>query len=352
MVAAARPALAALALLALAGCAAPDGPTTAAPPTREAVVLAPADLSGTASDLGLEAHEAPQDDVGLARLCAGEADVVVAGRTATAAERERCASVGLDVVELQVAAGADVLAVGPLTDTPDCLGLAQARAVLAGDATRWSQLDAGLADAPLATTGTRTALTGPADDVAAARRLPALETELGDLEAQVRAGWDAWAAADRTTRPAVREQVDALRTRRNQVEADLADAGAARDRLAPTLGRLGVLGPADLDPPTSRPPDGVRLLAVDGGAGCVAPDEASVTDGRYPLTRPVLLVTTTRALGRPAVRGRLLDAVRRVPSAAAAHDLLPAPADRLAAALDVLDAATPAEPPPVERPVW
>ncbi len=49
----------------------------------------------------------------------------------------------------------------------------------------------------------------------------------------------------------------------------------------------------------------VRLVAIDGGAGCVEPSEATIADGSYPISRPVQLVTSEQALVRPDVQSVL-----------------------------------------------
>ncbi|MCZ7630804.1 MAG: hypothetical protein M5U19_17985 [Microthrixaceae bacterium] len=39
----------------------------------------------------------------------------------------------------------------------------------------------------------------------------------------------------------------------------------------------------------ARNADGVRILQVDGGDGCVAPSDETVADGSYPISRPLFI---------------------------------------------------------------
>ncbi|NDJ60819.1 MAG: hypothetical protein GYB67_06820, partial [Chloroflexi bacterium] len=46
-------------------------------------------------------------------------------------------------------------------------------------------------------------------------------------------------------------------------------------------------------------------VAVDSGAGCVAPDETTIADGSYPLSQPLLLHVSRAALTRPELQSLL-----------------------------------------------
>jgi phosphate transport system substrate-binding protein len=48
---------------------------------------------------------------------------------------------------------------------------------------------------------------------------------------------------------------------------------------------------------------GVKILQVDGGSGCVAPNRDTITDGSYPLSRSLYIyVNNARAKANPAVK--------------------------------------------------
>jgi phosphate transport system substrate-binding protein len=49
-------------------------------------------------------------------------------------------------------------------------------------------------------------------------------------------------------------------------------------------------------------PDKLKLVAVDGGQGCVAPSRETILDGTYsPLSRPLFVYVRKDALERPEV---------------------------------------------------
>jgi phosphate transport system substrate-binding protein len=65
--------------------------------------------------------------------------------------------------------------------------------------------------------------------------------------------------------------------------------------------------------------DRLKLVAVDGGSGCVTPSDATIADGTYaPLSRPLYIYVKHAALARPEVHAyvtfMLDEAVRLVPA--------------------------------------
>ncbi len=161
------------AVLALGGCgigdADPDrshGPQTSsapAPPVPGVVAVAGvgralarrrrAQAAGGDTRLDLDVARTGEA-VGFRRLCAGEADVVHSTRPIGADELARCGAHGLDVVQLQLAAEAVVLAVGATADVGvDCLALDDVRSAFAAGSgvLTWSQL--GGSELPFVTAG-------------------------------------------------------------------------------------------------------------------------------------------------------------------------------------------------------
>jgi phosphate transport system substrate-binding protein len=52
----------------------------------------------------------------------------------------------------------------------------------------------------------------------------------------------------------------------------------------------------------AREAEGVKLLEVDGGDGCVAPTEATIADGSYPISRPLFIyVSADKVRSNPAL---------------------------------------------------
>ena len=109
--------------------------------------------SGTATDVRLSYDG---QDAAFAALCRGEIDVVDSSRTVNEAELEACRDVGLDLVQLQVASDAVVVATKNESDVGgDCLTTAQVREIYRAGSpvTRWSQLGGGYDDIPLEVAG-------------------------------------------------------------------------------------------------------------------------------------------------------------------------------------------------------
>lgn len=73
-------------------------------------------------------------------------------------------------------------------------------------------------------------------------------------------------------------------------------------------------------------------ISAQSGAGrdCVFPSQETVTDGSYPMSRQLLLTTTTAGLARSEVKGLLSAYLRRARELASDQRLVPVPASRIA----------------------
>ncbi|MBT8461227.1 MAG: substrate-binding domain-containing protein, partial [Gemmatimonadetes bacterium] len=95
--------------------------------------------------------------------------------------------------------------------------------------------------------------------------------------------------------------------------------GVAGDRYA-----LGYLGYAYY----LENSDKLKIVAVDGGNGCVAPSDATIADGSYaPLSRPLFIYVKHAALARPEVKAYmefLVENAQDVVPAKGYHALTPA----------------------------
>ncbi|MBT8478527.1 MAG: PstS family phosphate ABC transporter substrate-binding protein [Gemmatimonadetes bacterium] len=95
--------------------------------------------------------------------------------------------------------------------------------------------------------------------------------------------------------------------------------GVAGDRYA-----LGYLGYAYY----LENSDKLKIVAVDGGNGCVAPSDATIADGSYaPLSRPLFIYVKHAALARPEVKAYmefLVENAQDVVPATGYHALTPA----------------------------
>ena len=220
---------------------------------------------------------------GFALFCDGMVDVTGASREMTARERETCTASGVQFLRLTVAHDAVVLfTTGELTE-PQCLTREQIYALLGPES-------AGV------------------DDWSAA----------GDVIAGAAAGLPAGAflavgpGAGSGTRQLLLdlaiEPVAEERGRDAALRGDYAAQDSEQlivDRLASSGTGLGFAGLATASQWGSR----VRVLPVDGGEGCVAPDLEAIRDGAYPLGRLLYLyVNVAEARRDPALRA-LVDAI-------------------------------------------
>jgi len=109
-----------------------------------------------------------------------------------------------------------------------------------------------------------------------------------------------------------------------------------------TEGALGYVGFAFAD----QQKDKLKILAVDGGEGCIKPEIASIADNSYtPLSRPLFMYPTTETAAKPEVKAFIqfiLDNNDKVNEAA---DYVPLTDDLLTKAKANLEGATPVEAP-------
>jgi phosphate transport system substrate-binding protein len=70
--------------------------------------------------------------------------------------------------------------------------------------------------------------------------------------------------------------------------------------------------------------DKLNLVSVDGGDGCVAPSNESISDGSYkPLARPIFMYPSTKALKRPEVKAFMDYVVENYQAIAEAAAIVP-----------------------------
>ncbi|WP_341229493.1 PstS family phosphate ABC transporter substrate-binding protein [Nocardioides salarius] len=329
------------------------------------------------------------EDAAFASLCAGEVDVVDSTRAIAPAELEACRSVGLDVVQLQVASDAVVVAIKNETDVGgDCLSTQQVREVYRAGSpvTSWAQLGGGYDDVPLAVAGPnrennafqffgRTVLDAPDpslinlrsdyrtfdtdqgsrlfvvgrerdEDLALKLRDRARERDLAKsrVEEQRQVVDDARAEVEvavaevekgvRDQRPADQQAADRERVVRAEqalarAQAELSvltrekdavvtryDAAAdARARVQRTRGHVGyfLFSYYELFEDQLRP---FEVTDPDGERNCIFPSQRTITSGEYPLSRRLLLTTTTRSMERSEVADFLLHYLDRASEAA------------------------------------
>jgi len=215
---------------------------------------------------------------GFERFCAGETDLSNASRPIDEEERAACAAAGIELTELEVAWDGLSIIVNPANDFVTCLTTAElARIWEPGSVVRsWRDVRPEFPDEAIR-------LYGPGTDSGTFDYFT--ETINGETGA---------------SRPDYQASED----------DNILVQGVSGDRYA-----LGYFGYAYYTENADR----LKLVAVDGGNGCVAPSDATITDGSYaPLSRPLYVYVNHNALARPEVRAyvtfMLSQAARLVPS--------------------------------------
>ena len=265
----------------------------------------------------LFAEEAPNVDVsvggvgtgdGFEKFCRGELQIADASRGIEKEEYDACKKANITPVEVQVGIdGLTVVANKDLAIPDDCISTANLKKLLAPKSkiANYKELGAGFPDQKVAffTPGTES---GTYDFFT--------ETVL-ETDAEQRTGSEVQTSADD-----------------NQIVTGIEG----------TKGALGYVGFAFAD----AQKDKLKILAVDGGDGCVKPEIASIADGSYtPLSRPLFMYPTTETAAKPEVKGFIqfvLDNNKQVNEAA---DYVPLTDELLTEAKANLEGATPVKAP-------
>jgi phosphate transport system substrate-binding protein len=246
--------------------------------TVEPISVRTAELFDDVSSDVFVSVEGPGTGDGFKKFCAGEADLVDASRPIKEPEAEDCAAAGIDHVELPVAY--DGLAVVVHPDNPvECLRFADLYALLGPEArgvTGWDGAE------PLAR-----ALGSPTDLPSLPLVVSAPGTESGTYDSFVELviGDIGEARAEEGFVPAR----DAASLRPDYPSA--ADDNMILSSVAGQTGGLGFIGYA-----YAAASEEVRLVPVDGGEGCVAPDPQTIADGTYPIARTLYVYVSLAAL--------------------------------------------------------
>ena len=260
----------------------------------------------------LFAAEAPNVDVsvggvgtgdGFEKFCRGELQIADASRAIEKDEFDACAKKNITPVEVQVGIdGLSVVTHKELAIPDDCITTANLKKLLdpKSKIANYKELGAGYPDQAVSffTPGTES---GTYDYFTEA----VLET---DAEQRTK---DVQTSADD-----------------NQIVTGIEG----------TEGSLGYVGFAFAD----SQKDKLKILAVDGGEGCVKPEIATIADGSYaPLSRPLFMYPTRESAKKPEVKAfiqYILDNNEKVVTAA---DYVPLTDELLTKAKANLEAATP-----------
>jgi len=199
---------------------------------------------------------------GFKKFCAGETDISDASRPIKDSEREMCAEAGIEPIEIRVAFDGLAVMVNPGNGFASCMTVDELKRIWEPGSTisRWNQVRDGWPDEEIE-------LYGPG-------------TDSGTF--------------DYFTEAIVGEE-DASRPDFTASEDDnVLVQGVAGDPYS-----LGYFGYAYYAENTDK----LKLVAVDGGAGCVEPTAATVESGEYaPLSRPLFIYVSRSALEKPQVK--------------------------------------------------
>ena len=214
-------------------------------------------------------HPAVQIPVGISgtgggfkKFTVGETVISDASRPIKDSEREAATANGIDFIELTVAFDGLSVLVNPDNDWATCLTTEQLNAIWKPDSeiTNWNQVDSSYPNQEIV-------LYGPDAD---SGTFDYFTEEINGDTGIIRDDFF----------PAVDDNVLVQ--------------GIAGDR-----GALGYFGYAYYVANTDK----LRLVGVDGGAGCIEPNEATINDGSYsPLSRPFFIYVNVDALEREEVR--------------------------------------------------
>ena len=214
-------------------------------------------------------HPAVQIPVGISgtgggfkKFTTGETVISDASRPIKDSERESAAANGVEFIELTVAYDGLSVLVNPANDWASCLTTEQLNAIWKPDSTvsNWNQIRSDFPNEEIV-------LYGPDAD---SGTFDYFTEEINGDTGIIRDDFF----------PAVDDNVLVQ--------------GIAGDR-----GALGYFGYAYYVANTDK----LRLVGVDGGAGCIEPNETTINDGSYsPLSRPLFIYVSVDALEREEVR--------------------------------------------------
>ena len=213
---------------------------------------------------------------GFKKFCTGEIHISDASRPIKQSEVDMCAENGVEYIELPVAIDGLSVMVNPANGFVECMTVEELHTIWAPEAeevvTKWSQVRDGWPDedirlyAPGVDSGTFDYFTETVNGAAQASRGDFLPSE----------------------------------------DDNVLVTGISGDK-----GALGYFGYAYY----AENADRLKLVDIDGGAGCITPTDETINNGSYsPLSRPLFIYVAAEALNQPHVKAFVeyyLDAANR-----------------------------------------
>ena len=199
---------------------------------------------------------------GFEKFCAGETDISDASRPIEPDEEKACASKDITYEEVQVANDGLAVVVNPENDWAQCLTTAELKKIWnkGSDVNNWDQVKAGFPDESLKLFG------------------PGTDSGTFDYFTETINGEEGVSRTDYSPSE---------------------DDNVTVQGVSGGKGNMGYFGLSY----ALANSDKVKTIEVDGGGGCVKPDNTTVQDGSYkPLSRPLLIYPSGQALSRPEVK--------------------------------------------------
>jgi len=233
--------------------------------------------------------DGPGTGDGFALFCAGELDIANASRAIKPeGEADVCATNGVEYIELKVALDGLSVITSAADTAIECLTFADIYALVGPESTGFANWSDGqalatelgsttvLPDAPLT-------VTGPGEesgtyDFFVEKVITPIAKERGKPEIMDEAGKASFTRPDYQSSPNDLTIVEGV--------------GGTADNVT----TLGWVGYAFVEENLDR----IKPLAVDGGKGCVDPSYATISDGTYPISRPLFIyVNKANAAAKP-----------------------------------------------------
>ena len=201
---------------------------------------------------------------GFQKFCRGETDISDASRPVRPAEINACKQAGINFFEIPVAYDGIAIVVNPKADWINDITVAELKSLWSPDAqgkvTRWNQVRAGWPDREIHLFGA------------------GVDSGTYDYFTEAITGKEGASRGDFTA----------------SEDDNVLVQGVAGDELA-----LGFLPFAYYNENKAR----LKLVALDGGKGAVAPSFATIRDGSYqPLSRPLFIYASEKSLARPEIQ--------------------------------------------------
>ncbi len=240
---------------------------------------------------------------GFEKFCAGTTDISDASRGIKDEEKAACEKAGVKYTEFRVASdGITVVAAKDTELGKKCIKLDELKKVWekSSKVNNWSQIGSGWADLPLKLAG------------------PGNQSGTYDFFNEEVLGED---ASGETAAP---------RTDYAASEDDNVIVTAVTG----SKGTMGYFGFTYYE----ENMDKLQALELEGDSGCVAPSPESITDGSYPLSRPLFIYVSEKSLAKPEVKAFVKYYIENAVKLAEDNQYVPAPQDSIDADLKKLGA--------------